>query len=240
MTMRKKQNSISSIAPRKPNAKPWVTVKFAQTLDGRLATKTGDSKWISSEGALEFAHRLRSKHDAILVGVGTVLADDPRLNVRLVKGRDPLRVVVDSRLRTPLHSKLLDNSTDQKTIIATTKLASAARARKVESLGAELVKLPLDKRGRVNLERLLDALWRRGVKSVLVEGGAEIITSLLKANLVDRFVVVIAPKLIGQGKESIGQLGITRLRDAIEFSSVKVRRLGPDLIVDGIIGRPSR
>jgi riboflavin-specific deaminase-like protein len=210
-----------------------VTVKFAQTLDGRIATATGDSKWISSEPALRFAHQLRSQHDAVLVGVGTVLADDPQLNVRLAKGPDPRRVVVDGRLRTPPHSKILSNGA-ARTLIATSNDAPVARERRLERLGAEVLRIPrLSGERGLDLSELLRELSRRQIRSVLVEGGSEIITSLLNGGLVDRVVVVIAPKIIGKGLESIGDLSIKRLRDAITFSSIKVRRVGQDLVFDG-------
>lgn len=214
-----------------------MTVKFAQTLDGRLATSIGESKWISSEQSLKFAHKLRSEHDAIMVGVGTVLADDPRLNVRLVVGRDPVRVVVDSQLRTPTRARLLTDGGSRGTLIATTERASSGKARRLQTLGAEVLTFPAQKaaahrKAGVDMTALLGELRRRGIRSVLVEGGARVITSLLRARLVDRLIVVIAPKIIGRGKESIGDLGITRMRDAMLFTEVKVRRIGADLVFD--------
>ena len=218
-----------------------MTVKFAQTIDGRLATATGDSKWISSEASLTFAHKLRAEHDAILVGVGTVLADDPRLTVRLVKGRDPLRVVIDTNLKTPPRSKLLVNGAARRTLIATGNTRNTGRARRLETLGAEILPLPQGKENSgLDLSALLRELGRRGIESVLVEGGAGIITSFLRAKLVDRIIVVIAPKIIGCGKDSIGDLGITRLRDALKLDHVKARRLGPDLVLDATLRRRSR
>jgi diaminohydroxyphosphoribosylaminopyrimidine deaminase/5-amino-6-(5-phosphoribosylamino)uracil reductase len=215
-------------------SRPSVTMKFAQSLDGRIATASGDSKWISSEASLRFAHKLRAEHDAILVGVGTVLTDDPQLNVRMVKGQDPMRVIVDSRLRIPPNSRVIRETGPGKTLIATTKHAPRARVHRFERLGAEVVVLGAESdHGRVDLRELLGELARRGIRSVLVEGGSEVITSLLRAGLVDRFVVVIAPKLIGRGVESVGDLDIRRLQDAVGFATFKIRRLGPDLVFDG-------
>jgi diaminohydroxyphosphoribosylaminopyrimidine deaminase/5-amino-6-(5-phosphoribosylamino)uracil reductase len=213
---------------------PFVTVKFAQSLDGRIATATGDSRWISSQGTRRFAHQLRREHDAIMVGIGTVLADDPQLSVRLVKGRDPLRIVVDSSLRTPLTSRVLANGAANDTLIVTGKAADPTREREIQSLGAEVLRFA-DEPGYsgVNVERVFEALGRRGIASVLVEGGKGIITSLLEARAVDRLVVVVAPKIIGQGTEAVGDLGIIRLDDAITFSSVETRKLGPDVVFDG-------
>ncbi|MEK6320137.1 MAG: bifunctional diaminohydroxyphosphoribosylaminopyrimidine deaminase/5-amino-6-(5-phosphoribosylamino)uracil reductase RibD [Acidobacteriota bacterium] len=213
---------------------PFVTVKFAQSLDGRIATVTGDSQWISSSGARRFAHQLRREHDAIMVGIGTVLADDPQLSVRLVPGRDPLRIVVDSSLRIPLTTRVLANGAASHTLVVTSEAAELTREREIESLGAEVLRLPAGPDySWVNLERVLEALGRRGIASVLVEGGKGIITSLLAARAVDRVVVVIAPKIIGEGTEAIGNLDITRLNEAITFSSVQTRKLGPDIVFDG-------
>jgi len=215
---------------------PFVTVKFAQSLDGRIATLAGESKWISGSGARRFVHRLRREHDAILVGIGTVLIDDPQLTVRLVPGRDPLRIIVDSHLRIPLTARVLAEGAASGTLIVTGKSADRSRAEEIKSLGAEVLRLPSSKdNSGIDIARLLKELGRRGIASVLVEGGKGIITSLLKARAVDRMVAVIAPKLVGQGIEAVGDLGIKKLDDAIVFSSVKTRRLGADMIFDGRI-----
>jgi diaminohydroxyphosphoribosylaminopyrimidine deaminase/5-amino-6-(5-phosphoribosylamino)uracil reductase len=213
---------------------PFVTVKFAQSLDGRIANAAGESKWISGSGARRFVHKLRREHDAILTGIGTVLIDDPQLTVRLVSGRDPLRVIVDSHLRIPLTARVLAEGAASGTLIVTGKSADRARVREIESLGGEVLRLPRSKdNSGIDLARLLEELGRRGIASVLVEGGKGIITSLLKARAVDRLVAVIAPKIVGQGIEAVGDLGITKLDEAIVFSSVKTRRLGADIVFDG-------
>ncbi len=213
---------------------PFITVKFAETLDGRIATAAGDSQWISSPASLRLAHQLRREHDAIMVGIGTVMADDPQLTVRLVDGRDPLRIVVDSRLRIPDGARVLAGGAARHTLIATTNGINAGRAGELEHLGAEVLRLSsASDSSVVDLIELLDVLGRRSIASVLVEGGAGIITSLLSARRVDRMVIAIAPKIIGRGTEAIGDLGITRLGDAMTFSSIKTRRLGPDIIFDG-------
>lgn len=221
-------------AQSEQNKLPFVTVKFAQSLDGRIATSTGDSRWISGPAALRLAHKLRREHDAIMVGIGTVLLDDPELTVRLVKGRDPLRVVVDSELRIPLEARVLAGGAAAGTLVATAVTADQNRLCEIQKLGAEILRLPAAPNGSgIDIARLLEELKRRGIAAVLVEGGKGIITSLLAARAVDRLVVVIAPKIIGQGTEAIGDLGITRLGEAITFSSVKTRRLGEDVIFDG-------
>ncbi len=216
--------------------RPFVTVKFAQTLDGRIATSTGDSKWISSPASLRFAHKLRREHDAILVGIETVLTDDPQLNVRLVKGRNPLRIIVDSRLRMPLQARVLADGAASHTLIATTERAARKRMRELEAAGAKVLALPKEAgRSRVSIPALLAELHQRGVRSLLVEGGAGIITSFFRERAVDRLVVAIAPKIIGKGTEAINDLGITKLSYAITFSNFKTRRLGADIIFDGLI-----
>jgi riboflavin-specific deaminase-like protein len=215
---------------------PFVTVKYAQTLDGRMATATGDSQWISGPDSLRLAHELRAEHDAIMVGIGTVLADDPQLTVRLASGNDPLRVIVDSRMRTPLAARVLADGAARRTLIATTAMADGARRAEVERLGATVVTLPTRAdSSQLDLAALLGELKARGIQSVLVEGGSEIITSLLAERLVDRLIVAIAPKLIGSGKEAIGDLRIRRLADALCFASFSTRRLGDDVIFDGRI-----
>lgn len=212
---------------------PFVSVKYAQSLDGRIATSTGDSRWISGPASLRLAHKLRREHDAIIVGVGTVLADDPELTVRLVKGNNPLRVVVDSRLRTPSQARVLAGGAAEGTLIATSENADPQLASDIQKLGANLLRLPAASNGEgIDLIRLLRELGHRGIASVLVEGGKSIVTSLLAARAVDRMIVIVAPKIIGQGIETIGELGITRLSDAISFTSVKIRRLGDDVIFD--------
>ena len=204
------------------------------SLDGRIATQTGDSQWISGSESLTLAHRLRCEHQAILVGIQTVLADNPRLTVRHVDGHDPLRVIVDSRLQIQDGVNVLANGAAANTLIATTAAAAPPRVAELRGLGADVLLLPAeDGTGRVDLEALLAELGRRSLESVLVEGGAGIITSLLAAHLVDRLVVAIAPKIIGQGIEAIGDLGIRRLGDALTFTSVETYHLGPDIIVDG-------
>jgi diaminohydroxyphosphoribosylaminopyrimidine deaminase / 5-amino-6-(5-phosphoribosylamino)uracil reductase len=221
-------------------ALPFVTLKFAISLDGRLATKTGDSQWISSDSSLKFAHQLRAEHDAILVGIGTVLADNPRLNVRLVEGQDPLRIVVDGRLQISDNANVLIDGAAKNTLIATTDAADEKRIAEISNLGAEILRLPAEEgTGRVNLQALLAELQNRSIKSILVEGGAGIITALLSARLVNRMVIAIAPKIIGQGIEAIGDLGITKLNDALTFRYFQTSRLGPDMIFDGLLNDES-
>jgi 5-amino-6-(5-phosphoribosylamino)uracil reductase/diaminohydroxyphosphoribosylaminopyrimidine deaminase/5-amino-6-(5-phosphoribosylamino)uracil reductase len=221
-----------------PVARPFVTLSYAQTLDGRLATSTGSSQWISAPESLRFSHELRAEHDAIMVGVGTVCKDDPRLTVRLAAGRDPLRVVVDSTLRTPLTAAVLAKGAAPGTLLAVTSRAPADKSDEVRALGATVLCLPTDTDGRVDLVTLLAALHDRCVGSVLVEGGAGMITALLQAQLVDRLVVCVAPKILGAGVEAVGDLGIRELDRALLMTDKSVTHYGVDLVLDGQVQYP--
>ena len=224
---------------RVPHRRPSVTVKIAQTLDGRIATRTGQSQWISGEESRAFAHQLRATHDAVLVGIGTVLHDDPRLTVRLVPGRDPLRVVADTRARIPLACNLLTDGAER-TLVFVGEAAPTEPVARVRGRGARVMVARCDETGRLDLGDLLATLAGEGVGSVMVEGGAGIVTSLLTAGLVDRLVVSIAPKVLGAGLDAIGDLGIRSLADALVFEQTEVRQLGPDILFDGRLARTER
>ena len=214
---------------------PFVTLKFAQTLDGRIATSAGHSRWISSEKSLRFVHMLRSHHDAVLIGVGTLIKDDPELTIRLTRGRNPLRVVVDSRLRISPDARVLKNQNMAKTIIATTGHAVSGKRTLLDKMGIETVVVEQDNDHRVDLTKLFVELGKRNISSVLVEGGAAVITSLLTEKLTDRVVIIIAPKIVGKGVEAVGDLGIQRMDEALRLTYRKILRKGDDLIVDGRI-----
>jgi diaminohydroxyphosphoribosylaminopyrimidine deaminase/5-amino-6-(5-phosphoribosylamino)uracil reductase len=218
---------------------PFVTLKFAQSIDGRIATASGHSRWISSEQSLKFAHALRSHHDAVLVGSGTLSKDDPELTVRLSRGRNPLRVVVDSHLRISPDARILKDQDKAKTIVATTNNADREKRARLTDLGVEVLAVDTDKDRRVDLMRLLMELGKRNISSVLVEGGATIITSMLVEQLPDRVVIIIAPKIVGKGLEAIGDLGIKSINESLRLAYRKVRRLGDDLIIDGRIEKKS-
>jgi len=211
---------------------PFVTLKFAQTLDGRIASTTGDSRWISSEPSLKLAHRLRSFHDAVLVGAGTVLRDDPQLTVRRVKGRNPIRIVTDGRLRIPLGSKIVRDQEIAPTIIASTSQADRGKLSSLMQMGIEILMVEEDKEGKVNLKDLLKKLGERNLSSILVEGGATIITSFIRQELADRFVVIVAPKIMGKGIDAVGDLGVSDVERSLKLSFVKTYRSGEDLIIE--------
>jgi len=172
----------------------------------------------------------------VLVGVGTAVADDPRLTVRLVEGRSPLRIVVDSTMRIPLDRAVLTDRAAH-TLIATTERAPAERVRAVQALGADVLSIRQDDTGRVDLAAFLRRLRSRGVRSVMVEGGGTVITSLLRDRLVDRMVVCIAPKLVGEGVDAVNDLNILTMAEALTLTDTRFDRLGNDLIFEGRLSR---
>ena len=210
---------------------PLVTIKFAQTLDGRIATATGDSRWISSAESRRLAHKLRAINDAIMVGAGTILIDDPRLTVRLVKGRNPVRIIVDSSLRIPLNSKVVTSQETATTIIATTPGADEEKVSRWREMGIEVL-VTRESEAGVDLRHLLKVLGQRGISSVLVEGGAKVITSLLRLNLADKLVTIVAPKIMGKGIEAVGELNISDASKTLKLSFQKIYRMGEDLVIE--------
>lgn len=214
---------------------PRVTLSFAQTLDGRVAAVDGSSQWISGPESLRFCHRLRAAHDAIMVGIGTVLRDDPRLTVRLVEGRDPLRVIVDSTLRIPLSAAVIRDGAARGTVLACTAAAPAERRAALQELGVTILTLPATSTGRVDLAALLATLGEHSIASLMVEGGARLLTSLLRARLADAVAITIAPLILGAGPAAIGDLGITALGQAIRLANATWTRYGTDVVVEGDI-----
>jgi diaminohydroxyphosphoribosylaminopyrimidine deaminase/5-amino-6-(5-phosphoribosylamino)uracil reductase len=207
--------------------RPFVTAKFAMSLDGKIATRTGESRWITGEEARAHGHRLRHAHDAILVGVNTVIADDPELTTRLEgeDSRQPLRVVLDSQLRIRESARIVGANT----LIATTRPGRIG--------GAEVLRLPAGDDGRVSLPALLDELGKRGILSLLVEGGAEVHASFFAATLVDKVYAYVAPRLIG-GQDAPGPLagkGIDHLAESTYLNELDLVRLGDDLLITGYV-----
>ncbi len=219
------------VEPRGPlpaaTSRPHVTLHFAQTLDGRIAARNGSSRWISGPLATRFAHELRAGVDAVIIGSGTALADDPLLTVRLVEGRQPIRVVLDARARLPQSSKLISDASAP-TIHATCSPDRSAAAPHVEAWC-----LPPDPGGvGVDLDALLARLGARGVGQVLVEGGRGMITAFLRRDLVDRIIVTVAPMFLGTGIDAVGDLGIESLDHALRFDPIRVTSLGADVLIE--------
>jgi 3,4-dihydroxy 2-butanone 4-phosphate synthase/GTP cyclohydrolase II len=213
---------------RPPADRPYVVLKYAQTLDGRIATVTGDAKWISGDAERSVSHGLRAACDAVMVGVGTVLQDDPELTVRMVPGANPIRVVLDSNLRTPSDSKIV--GAEAATLILTTQRALALRGHAFaeKQVAVRAVRSGAD---GVDIRAALGLLREVGVESLLVEGGAQVITSLLRAGLVDRLVVSIAPKVMGAGTEAVGDLNVGLVANSISLSNRMVCAVAEDVLI---------
>ncbi len=217
---------------------PWVIAKVAQSLDGKIATRTGESRWISSTKSRHAVHRLRRHVDAIVVGVKTVLQDDPLLSARNgarpVQAGRPIKVIVDSRLRTPLSSRCVSSASPAPTIMATTERAVRKRAR-FEQRGIRVLVFPPTPQGRVPLKQLFRNLAQRfQITSVLIEGGGEVLASAFQERLVDRLVWCIAPIILGgrRSPPAVGGEGVARLRQAVRLTGITIRRLGDDLMVE--------
>jgi diaminohydroxyphosphoribosylaminopyrimidine deaminase/5-amino-6-(5-phosphoribosylamino)uracil reductase len=212
--------------------RPFVTLKAAVTLDGRIATRTGDARWVTGEPARRWVHRLRSRVDAVLVGSGTARADDPRLTARVPGGRDPLRVVLDTDLSLPTNLHLFRQRSTAPTLVA-----HASSRRRELGPGVELLRCRRGP-GGVDLEDLLARLAARGVTHLLVEGGAAVHGRFLEAGLVDRLAILVAPKLAGaDGIPLAAGRGPARMADALSLSDVRVERLGDDVLVTGVPAR---
>ncbi len=215
--------------------RPFVLLKLAMTADGKIASVTGDSHWISSEESRRFTHLLRNRYAAIAIGSETLVRDDPQLTVRRVEGRDPLRIVLDARGRIPLSAKILHLASTAKTIIATTDAMPTAKARELQALTAEVWRLPRDADGRVDLFALVQKLGEQKIDSLIVEGGATLAWSFLSARLVDKVLFFIAPLIIGgeQAMSAVGGAGFARIGEGIRLRDVSVESSGPDFIYQG-------
>lgn len=213
---------------------PFVTLKWAMSLDGKIGADRGSATALTGEAARRYAHSLRNTHDAVLVGVQTVLADDPQLTCRLSGGRNPLRVVLDSRLRTPLEARVVAGMAEAPTLIATTAAAPPAQVEAMRRAGVEVLVLDQAPQG-VDLRALMEELGRRGVLSVLVEGGGTVNASALAAGVVDKVIALVAPRLIGGSLAAtpVDGPGLAGVSGAVRLSEVRTRRLGEDISIEG-------
>jgi diaminohydroxyphosphoribosylaminopyrimidine deaminase/5-amino-6-(5-phosphoribosylamino)uracil reductase len=212
---------------------PYVTVKLAQSMDGKIAARDGSSKWISSAVSREFVKKMRAGYDAILVGSGTVVKDDPFLLDEKRKGYDVSRVVVDTRLRTPFRSNIIRTAGKSPVIIGTTALAPAERIKKFKKVKGVRVLKAQSKNNRVSMRSLLSMLAREGIVNMFVEGGGELVGSLIDDGLVDEVMFFISPKIIGGEYSSIKGKGIPNIAKALDLRDVEVKRSGEDIFVKG-------
>ena len=212
--------------------RPFVTLKTAMSLDGKIATSTGQSQWITSEASRRRVHELRDVHDAIMVGIGTVLADNPSLTTRIKSGKNPIRIIVDSNARTPLNSNVVSDN-QARTIIAVTANAPTARLVSLTSTGAEVIVAGDGE--QVDLNILMNELAKREITSIFVEGGGTLNFSLLEAGLVDKVYAFIAPKIIG-GRDSLTSVegeGFKNLKDSITLKDIETEILENDILITG-------
>lgn len=216
------------------NKQPYLVLKYAMTLDGKIATAAGDAKWITSEDARAHARHMRGVYMGILAGIGTVLADDPQLTAREEGARNPIRIIVDSSLRIPENARVLDDQESAKTIIAVATPSDQDKRKRLEDREIKILDVPGED-GRVDLVKLMTLLGEMGIDSVLVEGGGQIIGSLVKAHLADRVLCYISPKLVGgdQAKTPAGGDGIAVLADAMKLDEIEVANIGPDVLLSG-------
>ncbi|NKB80556.1 MAG: bifunctional diaminohydroxyphosphoribosylaminopyrimidine deaminase/5-amino-6-(5-phosphoribosylamino)uracil reductase RibD [Nitrospirales bacterium] len=217
---------------------PFVILKAAMTLDGKIATASGESKWITGEQARKHVHRTRSQVDAILVGISTILKDDPHLTVRGLSQssiRQPLRIVLDSRLRIPLRANILKSESGMGVLVATTAKASVQRLNKLRSKGVTVWVLP-SRKGHVSLPILLKRLGATDITSVLVEGGSEVNASFIQSRLVHQVMLYVAPKLLGgdDAKNLIGGTSPKRLLQTVSLMNRQIRQMGEDFLITGV------
>lgn len=223
---------------------PYVALKYAMTLDGKIATKSGESKWISNEKSRNFVHTLRNRYSGIMAGIGTVLADDPMLNCRLENekgemiGRNPLRIICDSKLRIPLNSKIVNSAGEIKTLVAcasselrseSEKITFEEKKRQLEGAGVEVIET-----GR-NLQELMRILGEKKIDSVLVEGGSEIHFAALESGIVSKIYAFVAPKIFGGiSKSPVGGEGVSHVCDAFNFTLEKITQIEDDVLLEYI------
>lgn len=221
--------------------KPFVLLKAAMTLDGKTATRTGDSKWISGELSREHVHRLRNRYSSILVGYNTVIKDNPELTSRLmgVKTRNPVRIIMDSKGRIPAEARVLDIDGNKRTIIAATEDMDEEKLRYLENKGAEII-ITDKKAGKVNVVQLMEELGKRGIDSILVEGGGTAAASFVEEGLVDKVAFFIAPVLVGGAAAPTPVMGsgVDLISDGYRLKYRNISTFGEDILVEGYINVP--
>lgn len=214
--------------------KPYIAMKYAMTMDGKIATFTGDSKWVTGEESRRHVHQLRKRYSSIMVGIGTILVDDPMLNCRIEEGVDPVRVICDSNLRIPMESRIVKTAENIPTIVAYA-VGDEKKQEKLKTAGVELI--CVDAGGRVDFPALVKELGQRGIDSILIEGGGTFHGTVLKSGLVDRIYCYIAPKLIGgkEAKSPVEGSGFSIMDEALAIHDTEIMKLGKDICITGKI-----
>lgn len=218
--------------------KPFVSIKSAMTLDGKIATKMGDSKWITNEESRQFVHSLRDRYSAIMVGINTILQDDPALTTRLPskEGKDPIRIVVDSKGRIPISAKVINSSFKAPMILVVSDVLPKEKLRMLRDKNVIVINA-LGKDGNVDLSKLMDELYNMQIDSVLIEGGGTLNYSALEAGIVDKVLIFIAPKIIGgaQGKTPFEGEGVSLIDEAYKIRDWEIQKFGSDILIEGYI-----
>ena len=215
---------------------PYITVKWAMSVDGKIATRTGESKWITSEESRKYVHKIRGQMDGILVGINTVVRDNPLLTCRIEGGQNPKRIVVDSNAVLPINSRLLSTINEGEIIVAVSKNAQRNRIEKLEQMGCKIVQTE-DINDRVDLHELFRRLGEMELTNILVEGGSRVITSVIEDRLADRVMVFVAPIIIGGAgaKSPVLGTGINKISEAAEIDEIEIKRFSNDIVIEGTL-----
>ena len=218
--------------------KPFVVLKAAMTLDGKIATATGQSKWITNETSRAYGYKLRDIYDGIMVGINTVIEDNPMLTARVDSGKNPIRIVVDSSLRIDINANVVQDKS-AKTIIATTDKADKDKILKLQAQDVDVIVVDKDKNDKVDIEKLLDILGQQNICSILVEGGATLSGSFVAKKLVDKVYFFIAPKIVGgkEAKTSVAGTGILNLQEALALKDIQIEKLEEDILIIGRVDK---
>ena len=213
--------------------KPFIIVKAAMSLDGKIATKSGDSKYISGKEARKVVHQLRADLDAVMVGSNTVKKDNPELTVRLVRGENPIKIVIDSKLQISEKAKIVKKE-PFKLIILTSKSANKKKVKALQSKGVRIIQTKLN-RGKIDLKEAMKELGKHDITSIMIEGGAVLNAEAIRAGIVDKMLFFISPKMIGQGPAAVGDLGITQVDKALKLKNIDFKKIGKDILVEGYL-----
>lgn len=218
--------------------KPFIVLKAAMTLDGKIATATGQSKWITNETSRAYGYKLRDIYDGIMVGINTVIEDNPMLTARVDGGKNPIRIVVDSSLRIDINANVVQDKS-AKTIIATTDKADKDKILKLQAQDVDVIVVDKDKNDKVDIEKLLDILGQQNICSILVEGGATLSGSFVARKLVDKVYFFIAPKIIGgkEAKTPVAGTGILNLQEALALKDIQIEKLEEDILIIGRVDK---